>query len=112
MLNAPIVSVLPSAVKTMIMCFRMFVGGVATMNEQQITLIRAVMEMIDGTLTRYRDDPHHAPADWILENWWATLNGVLRLELEVRDHADSKSHSFKATDEAESEKRDQNIESD
>lgn len=74
------------------------------MNEQQLTLIQAVMEMISGTIDNYDNDPHHAPARWLLNNWWHTLNGVL--ELEIRDHANSKSDSFKATDEAESKKRD------
>lgn len=69
------------------------------MNEQQLTLIHTVMDMISGTLDTYDADPHHAPARWLLENWWATLNGVLQIgyqddsaasNVDPADHAESK----------------------
>lgn len=47
--------------------------------EKQRELIAAVMEMIDTTLNLYKEDEHHAPAAWLLENWWATLHVVLSL---------------------------------
>jgi hypothetical protein len=47
--------------------------------EKQRELIAAVMEMIDTTLNLYKEDEHHAPAAWLLENWWATLAVVLNL---------------------------------
>jgi hypothetical protein len=47
--------------------------------EKQRELIAAVMEMIDTTLNLYKEDEHHAPAAWLLENWWATLDVVLSL---------------------------------
>lgn len=49
------------------------------MNEKQFELIKVVMDMIDGTLNSMKEDEFFAPADWILENWWATLNAVLTL---------------------------------
>lgn len=49
------------------------------MNEKQVQLIGAVMEMISGTLDNMKEDPFHAPAAWILENWWHTLNAVLQV---------------------------------
>lgn len=72
------------------------------MNQEQEDLIAVVMEMISGTLNHYDEDPHHAPAKWLLMNWWHTLNAVLTLE--VRDQFDSNPNSFKATDETESKK--------
>jgi hypothetical protein len=80
------------------------------MNEQQLILIQTVMEMIGGTIDNYDADPHHAPARWLLNNWWHTLNGVLRLE--VGNQFDSNPNSFEATDEAESKKRDEDIQPD
>lgn len=50
------------------------------MNEKQLLLIRGVMDSINGTLEHYESDSTFAPADWILENWWATLNAALTLE--------------------------------
>ena len=47
------------------------------MNEKQFELIKVVMDMIDGTLNSMKEDEFFAPADWILENWWATLNAAL-----------------------------------
>jgi hypothetical protein len=37
------------------------------------------MDMIDGTLNSMKEDEFFAPADWILENWWATLNAALAI---------------------------------
>ena len=82
------------------------------MNQKQIDLVCVVMEMIGGTIDNYDEDPHHAPARWLLNNWWNTLNAVLALESEVGDHADSKLNSFEATDKAESEKRDEDVQTD
>ena len=39
-------------------------------------LLLTVMEMIDDTLQLYKKDPTHAPAEWLLENWWNTLSLV------------------------------------
>jgi hypothetical protein len=66
------------------------------------------MDMINGTLEHYERDPHHAPAAWLLENWWCTLNAALQ----VGDHADSKPYSFEAADKTESEKGHEDVESD
>jgi len=71
-------------------------------------LIETVMDMINGTLEHYERDPHHAPAAWILENWWCTLNAALQ----VRDHADSKPYSFEAADKTESEKGHEDVQPD
>lgn len=46
---------------------------------KQVELIRAVQDMISTTLDLYKTDQHHAPAPWLLENWWATLEVVLTL---------------------------------
>jgi hypothetical protein len=59
--------------------------GVLQMNQKQRDLIEVVQEMIDGTLKHYDEDPTHAPAKWLLMNWWHTLNAVLVMESEVRD---------------------------
>jgi hypothetical protein len=49
------------------------------MNEKQRELISVVMDMISTTCDHYEKDPHHAPASWILENWWHTLQCVINL---------------------------------
>jgi hypothetical protein len=46
-------------------------------NEKQLILIRGVMDSINATLEMYEKDATHAPADWILENWWHTLEAVI-----------------------------------
>lgn len=67
-------------------CFR-FVPGLARvvvhrgdvgMNEKQLALIETLQDMINGTLDTYEKDPHHAPAKWLLENWWCTLEAIKR----------------------------------
>lgn len=78
------------------------------MNEKARVLIETVMDMINGTLETMAEDEFHAPAAWILENWWCSLNAALQ----VGDHADSKLNSFEATDKAESEKRDEDVQPD
>jgi hypothetical protein len=78
------------------------------MNEKEQILVETVMDMLSGTAENMIRDPYHAPALWLIENWWHTLNAALQ----VGNHADSKADSFKATDEAESKKRDQNIQPD
>lgn len=75
---------------------------VLKMNKKQRELIIAVQEMIDGTLSNYDKDPTHAPAYWLLENWWNTLQAAL--ESQVGNHCDSKLNSFEPTDQAESKK--------
>jgi len=52
----------------------------ANMNDQQELLILTVMEMIGDTLDNYENDEFHAPAPWILENWWNTLNSAIEIE--------------------------------
>ena len=49
------------------------------MNEKQLLLLRGVMDSINATLELYEKDATHAPAGWILENWWATLEVVRTL---------------------------------
>jgi hypothetical protein len=78
------------------------------MNEKARVLVETVMDMINGTLDNMKTDEFHAPAAWLLENWWCSLNAALQ----VGDHLDNKSYSFKATDQTESEKRDQDIQPD
>jgi hypothetical protein len=78
------------------------------MNEKARVLVETVMDMINGTLDTMKSDEFHAPAAWLLENWWCSLNAALQ----VGDHADSKLNSFKPTDEAESKKRDEDIQPD
>jgi hypothetical protein len=50
------------------------------MNEKQRELLQVVMEMISGTCDNMDEDPYHAPAKWLLENWWASLNAILELD--------------------------------
>jgi hypothetical protein len=78
------------------------------MNEKEQILVETVMDMLSGTAENMIRDPFHAPALWLIENWWHTLNAALQ----VGNHLDNKSDSFKATDEAESKKGDENVESD
>jgi len=75
------------------------------MNDQERTLIETVMDMISGTLDIYEKDASHAPASWLLENWWCTLNAALQ----VGNHGNSKTHSLEATDQTESEKGDKDV---
>ena len=49
------------------------------MNQEQITLIETVMDMISSTAEMMLKDPYHAPPPWLIENWWHTLNSVLSL---------------------------------
>jgi hypothetical protein len=78
------------------------------MNEKARVLVETVMDMLAGTAENMIRDPYHAPALWLIENWWHSLNAALQ----VGDHADSKLNSFKPTDEAESKKRDEDIQPD
>jgi hypothetical protein len=55
------------------------VPGGAPMNQKQIDLVCVVMEMIGGTIDNMEEDQFHAPAKWVLNNWWNTLNAVLKL---------------------------------
>lgn len=81
------------------------------MNEKAAALVGTVMEMISGTLDNMEKDEFHAPASWLLENWWHALNAALACS-EIGNHADSKLNSLKPTDEAESKKRDEDIQPD
>ncbi len=46
------------------------------MNENNVQMIQRVMDGINHTLALYEKDFHHAPADWLLEQWWSILNTV------------------------------------
>jgi len=48
------------------------------LNEKQLHLIQGVQDIINGILENMEKDPYHAPADWLLENMWATLEAVKR----------------------------------
>ena len=72
------------------------------MTDEQIDLVTVVMEMIGGTIDNYDEDPYHAPARWVLNNWWHTLNAVLALQ--VGDQSQSSSDSLEATDHSKREK--------
>jgi hypothetical protein len=78
------------------------------MNEKARVLIETVMDMLNGTLDTMKEDKFHAPAAWLLENWWCSLNAALQ----VGNHCDSKANSFEATDQTESKKRDEDIQTD
>jgi hypothetical protein len=96
------------------------------MNKKARTLIETVMDMISGTLDTYEQDPHHAPASWLLENWWCTLNASLQVvpgtteqtlegdtenltvkrKSEIGNQRQGSSDSLEATDHSKREKRD------
>ncbi len=78
------------------------------MNDKQHVLITTVMDMISGTLDIYERDPTHAPAKWLLENWWCSLNAVLQ----VGNQAETKLNSLEPTDQTESEKGNEDIQTD
>ena len=85
--------------------------GRGDVNEKARHLVTVVMEMIDGTLITMEEEPFHAPAPWLLENWWNALNAALAVS-EVGDHGNSKSNSLEPTDQTESEKRDEHVQTD
>jgi len=85
--------------------------GCGNVNEKARHLVTVVMEMIDGTLITMEEDEFHAPARWLLENWWHALNAALASS-EVGNHGNSKSNSLEPTDQTESEKRDEHIQAD
>ena len=70
------------------------------MDERARVLIETVMEMVSGTLDNMAKDEFHAPAPWLLENWWHTLNA----SLQVGNQLDSSLNSREATDQTESKK--------
>jgi len=74
--------------------------AVKHMRDEARVLIETVMDMINGTLDNYKRDPHHAPADWVLENWWCTLNAALQ----VGDQSQCSSDSLETTDHSKREK--------
>ena len=78
------------------------------MNEKARVLIETVMDMISGTLDTMSEDKFHAPAPWLLENWWCSLNAALQ----VGNQFDSKANSLEATDHTESEKRNEDVQTD
>ena len=78
------------------------------MNEKERILVETVMDMLSGTAENMIRDSYHAPALWLIENWWHTLNAALQ----VGDHLDNKAYSLEATDQTESKKRDEDIQPD
>ena len=50
------------------------------MTERALLLVEVVMDMISGSCDMMEEDEFHAPAKWLMENWWATLN-LVRSEL-------------------------------
>jgi len=72
------------------------------MNEKQQELIETVMDMVSHTAEMMLKDEFYAPPAWIIENWWHSLNAVLK----IGNHCDSKTNSLEATDQTESEKGD------
>lgn len=46
------------------------------MTERALLLVEVVMDMISTSCDMMEEDPFHAPAKWLMENWWATLNLV------------------------------------
>lgn len=78
------------------------------MNPKAKVLIETVMDMISGTLDTMSEDKFHAPAPWLLENWWCSLNAALQ----VGNQFDSKANSLEATDHTESEKRNEDVQTD
>ena len=78
------------------------------MNDKQTELMRTVMDMIAHQGDLMDDDTFYSPPMWILDNWWHTLNAVLKLS-QVGDHGDSKSNSLEPTDQTESEKGNEDV---
>lgn len=60
-----------------------FAWSVAAVNEQQLHLLQGAQDMINGILENMESDPYHAPADWILENIWNTLEAVKNAQTSV-----------------------------
>lgn len=48
------------------------------LNEKQLHLIQGVQDILNGILENMEKDEFHAPAPWLLENLWATLEAVKR----------------------------------
>ena len=49
------------------------------MNEKQLVLIQALQERINIMLDCYDADPMYAPPAWTLENFWNTLEAIVKL---------------------------------
>lgn len=54
-------------------------GGDVPMNDKQTELVQTVMDMIAHQGDMMEDDTFYSPPMWILDNWWHTLNAVLKL---------------------------------
>ena len=63
----------------------------AKMNDKQQELLSTVMDMISDTLDSYQKDEFHAPAPWLLENWWNTLQCVLNLSFSLGPYEEPES---------------------
>ena len=57
-------------------------GRGMSMNERQWELLCAVQDLIGGILSNMDADPYHAPAPWILENLWRTVEVIKGMESE------------------------------
>jgi hypothetical protein len=57
----------------------MLVPGGAPMNDKQVQLIGTVMDMISHQADLLEEDTFYATPAWLFENWWHTLNAVLKL---------------------------------
>jgi uncharacterized metal-binding protein len=77
-------------------------GVIRLMSEEQVDIVCVVMEMIGGTIDNYDKDQYHAPARWVLNNWWHSLNAVLALQ--VGDETHSESDTLKTAHDAKRKK--------
>jgi hypothetical protein len=62
--------------------FAMNVGlcRVMTMNERQWELLCSIQDMLGGILQNMDRDEFHAPAPWLLENLWHSIEAIKGME--------------------------------
>ena len=50
------------------------------MNKNQWELLCSVQDMIGGIILNMENDPFHAPANWLLENLWNSIEAIKGME--------------------------------
>lgn len=55
-------------------------GMVKTMNERQWELLCSIQDILSGILQNMDRDAYHAPAPWLLENLWHSIEAIKGME--------------------------------
>jgi hypothetical protein len=54
--------------------------GMMSMNERQWELLCSIQDMLGGILQNMDRDEFHAPAPWLLENLWHSIEAIKGME--------------------------------